>query len=82
MSLLDDLGLSFRFVATPQVEAGALQGKRVFVLPYSTALSDREAAEIRRFVEAGGVLLADGATGLFDEHVAWRETGPSTLSSA
>jgi hypothetical protein len=26
-------------------------------------------------VEDGGVLLADGAPGLFDEHVAWRETG-------
>jgi hypothetical protein len=74
VGLLDDLGLSFRFVATPQVEGGALQGKRVFVLPYSTALSDREAAEIRRFVEDGGILLADGAAGLFDEHVAWRET--------
>lgn len=74
VSVLDDLGLSFRFVATPQVEAGALRGKRVFVLPYSLALSDREAAEVRRFVEEGGVLLADGAAGLFDEHVAWRET--------
>jgi len=72
---LDDLGLSFRFVAAPQVEAGALQGKRVFVLPYSSALSDREATAIRRFVEEGGVLLADGAAGLFDEHVAWRDTG-------
>ena len=75
VSVLDDLGLSFRFVAAPQVEAGALQGKRVFVLPYSAALSDREVAAIRRFVEEGGVLLADGAAGLFDEHVAWRETG-------
>ena len=74
VSLLDDLGLSFRFLAAPQVEEGALQGKRVFVLPYSTALSDREVAAIRRFVEEGGVLLADGAAGLFDEHVAWRET--------
>jgi hypothetical protein len=26
-------------------------------------------------VEEGGLLLADGAAGLFDEHVAWRETG-------
>jgi hypothetical protein len=74
VSVLDDLGLSFRFVATPQVEDGALQGKRVFVLPYSAALSDREVAAIRHFVEEGGVLLADGATGIFDEHVAWRET--------
>jgi hypothetical protein len=73
--VLDDLGLAFRFVATPQVEEGALRGKKVFVLPYSLALSDREAAEIRRFVEEGGVLLADGAVGLFDQHVAWRETG-------
>jgi hypothetical protein len=73
--LLDDLGLSFRFLASPQVEEGALRGKKVLVLPHSMALSDRETAEIRRFVEEGGVLLADGAAGLFDEHVAWRETG-------
>lgn len=74
VSVLDDLGLSFRFLAAPQVEEGALQGKRVFVLPYSTALSDREVAAIRRFVEEGGVLLGDGAAGIFDEHVARRET--------
>ena len=75
VSVLDDLGLSFRFLAAPQVEEGALQGKRVFVLPYSAALSDREVAAVRRFVEEGGVLLADGAAGLFDEHVAWRVAG-------
>ncbi len=75
VGLLDDLGLSFRFAAAPQVEEGALAGKRVFVLPHSTALSDREAAAIRRFVEEGGVLLADAGAGLFDEHVAWREAG-------
>jgi hypothetical protein len=73
--LLDDLGLSFRFLASPQVEEGALQGRRVFVLPYSAALSEREVAEIRRFVEEGGFLIADATAGLFDEHVAWRETG-------
>jgi hypothetical protein len=73
--LLDDLGLSFRFLATPQVEAGALDGKRVFVLPYSTALSDREVAAIRKFVEAGGLLVGDAAAGLFDEHVAFRPEG-------
>ncbi len=74
VALLDDLGLSFRFLAAPQVEAGALRGRRVFVLPYSTAVSDKEATEIGRFVEEGGVLLADAAPGIFDEHVAWRGT--------
>lgn len=75
MKALDDLGVSFRFVASPQVEEGALRGKRVLVLPYSLALSDREVAQIRRFVEDGGLLLADAAPGLFDEHVGWRESG-------
>jgi len=73
--VLDDLGLAIRFVATPPVEEGALRGKKVLVLPYSLALSDREVAEIRRFVEDGGLLLADAGTGLFDEHVAWRPVG-------
>jgi Beta-galactosidase len=75
VTVLDDLGLSFRFLAAAQVEEGALRGRRVFVLPYSTALSDREVAQIRSFVEEGGVLLADGEAGLFDEHVAWRDRG-------
>jgi hypothetical protein len=75
VKVLDDLGLSFRFVAAPQVEEGALRGRKVFVLPYSLALSDREVAEVRRFVEDGGLLLADAAPGLFDEHVAWRDKG-------
>jgi glycosyl hydrolase family 42 (putative beta-galactosidase) len=73
--LLDDLGLSFRFVAKPQVESGGLRGARVLVLPYSLALSDREASEIRGFVDSGGLVLADAGTGIFDEHVAWRERG-------
>ena len=75
VGLLDDLGLSFRFLAAPQIEEGGLRGRRVLVLPYSTALSDREVTEVRRFVEAGGLLLADAGAGLFDAHVAWREAG-------
>ncbi len=73
--LLDDLGLSFRFVAAEQIERGVLEGKRVLVLPYSTALSEREVEAIKSFVEAGGVLLADAVPGIFDEHVAWRDAG-------
>ena len=49
--------------------------RRVFVLPYSLALSDREAAALRDFVEKGGVLLADGPAGILDEHLSWRAAG-------
>jgi hypothetical protein len=56
------------------VEAGALAGRRVFVMPFSLALSEAEAVAIRRFVAGGGVLIADGAAGLLDEHANWRRT--------
>jgi len=72
---LQDLGFSPDFAASDDVEANGLAGRRVFVLPYSLALSDGEAAALRAFVEKGGVLLADGPAGLFDEHLNWRARG-------
>ncbi len=75
VALFEDLGLGFDFVAAPQVEAGKLQGRRLFVLPFSMALSAPEAAAVRGFAEAGGVVLADAAAGFFDQHVGWRPTG-------
>jgi hypothetical protein len=38
------------------------------MLPHTIALSAAEAKEIRDFVERGGIVLADGEPGLFDEH--------------
>ena len=73
--LLQDLGFSPDFVASDQLEGGGLEGRRVFVLPYSLALSDAEVRALRAFVEGGGVLLADGASGLLDEHANWRASG-------
>ena len=72
---LQDLGVSPDFVASEDVEAGALESRRVLVLPYSLALSDREVAALRGFVEKGGVLLADGPAGILDEHLNWRASG-------
>lgn len=42
-------------------------GLRVLILPNVGALSDGQAAAIRRFVRSGGSLVATGQTGLFDE---------------
>ncbi len=42
-------------------------GLRVLVLPNLAALSDAQCAAIRRFVEAGGSLVATGETSLCDE---------------
>jgi hypothetical protein len=39
----------------------------VLILPNLGALSDAQAANVRRFVQAGGALICTGRTGLFDE---------------
>ncbi|MCL4784733.1 MAG: beta-galactosidase [Bryobacterales bacterium] len=68
--LVEDLGLQYNFVAYEQVERGELtrRGYRVLVLPRSTSLSEAEAREIRAFAAAGGLVIADGVPGRFDEH--------------
>jgi hypothetical protein len=39
----------------------------VLILPNVAALSDSQAAKLRRFVERGGALIATGRSGLYDE---------------
>jgi hypothetical protein len=74
---VEDSGMQTEFVSYAQVESGALTTRMpsVFILPYSLALSDAEAAELREYVQAGGTLVADARCGLFDEHCAPRSQG-------
>ena len=63
------MGLQHRFVSSEQVRRGELRGDyRVLILPHAIALGASEAAEIRGFVERGGVVIADSEPGQFDEH--------------
>ncbi len=64
------LGLQHRFLSPEQLADGALGRRRarVLVLPHTIALSAAEAGAIRRFVVAGGTLIADATPGAFDEH--------------
>jgi hypothetical protein len=75
--LIEDLGLQYNFVAYAQVEAGELLrgGYRALILPRSSSVSDAEAAAIRDFAARGGLVIADGEPGLFDEHSRRREAG-------
>lgn len=67
---IEHMGLQHRMVVPEQIESGALLGEgcRVLFLPHAVALSAEEADEIRRFVEAGGTIVAEGEPGLFDSH--------------
>jgi hypothetical protein len=44
------------------------------ILPYSIAISGREARAIERFLDRGGIVIADEQTGRMDERCHWRKT--------
>jgi len=76
--LLEDCGFQYDVISYLDV----LEGKadlekrfKVIILPRTIALSDIEAAALKRFVEAGGTLIADAMCGLTDEHGRGRPTG-------
>jgi hypothetical protein len=77
LKLLEDLGCQGKFVRLGDLLEGKLyeKGFRVLLLPNVLALSQGEAQAIRAFAEAGGTVLADYGTGVFDEHGKGRAEG-------
>lgn len=73
---LEKQGVQFRFLATPQIEAGELDKYKVLILPYSIALSDKEIRAINGFVSRGGHVFGDEQTGRMDERCRWRRDRP------
>ncbi|HEY2134115.1 MAG TPA: beta-galactosidase, partial [Acetobacteraceae bacterium] len=62
-------GLQPSWLSHAMIAAGALRhGLRAVVLPDSLALSPAESAKIRQFRARGGLVLADGAPGIFAQH--------------
>jgi hypothetical protein len=69
-AILGDVGLQYRFLATEQIEAGALNtGKyKVLILPRSKIITEAEDQAMTQFVAQGGLVLADGNPGDKDQH--------------
>jgi hypothetical protein len=72
-----NLGLQFRYVTDRMLRLGEweMDRYRVLILSRAEALSDEEARLMRRFVEGGGVLVADLRPGIFDDHCKPLESG-------
>lgn len=68
--LLEDARLQYNFVSYADVVAKGLipNEYKVLILPRVLALSDAEVAAITRYVEQGGVVIADHMVGLFDQY--------------
>jgi len=72
---LEDTGYQFDLLPTEQLEAGALQGYHLLLLPDSIALTDQEVVQIQHFVQRGGWVIADNETGRMDGHGVWQPQG-------
>jgi len=68
--LIEDQGLQYRYVSSPDIESGVLESGEftLLVLPYVQALSAPECAAITAFARAGGTVMADFRPGLYDLH--------------
>ncbi len=73
--ILEDHGLQYNWISYADVlEKGTIDPAeyKVLILPRVVALSKDEAEIIRAYVKAGGHVIADHLTGLFDQHgKAW-----------
>jgi len=67
---LDHAGIGYRCLSYLQLERGELNypDVKVLILPYCQALSKREARAISDFARSGGLVIADFAPGIMDEH--------------
>ncbi|NOX32925.1 MAG: hypothetical protein GXP56_04205 [Deltaproteobacteria bacterium] len=75
---LEDLGYQYDFINYLDVKESKIDLNRQFkviILPKTICLSQKEAHAFKRFVENGGVLVADYLCGIFDAHGKWRKTG-------
>jgi len=75
--LIRDMGLQYRYVTDRMLRLGEFDPARcrVLVLTRADALGTKEVDVIRRFVEAGGTVIADVRTGMYDNHCKPRQQG-------
>ncbi len=70
LAILKDIGFQPSYISYAQVEKGILTHEKckVLILPYSQSISDKEADQIKKYVKAGGILIATIKPGIYDEH--------------
>jgi len=73
--LLSESAIGYRAVSYEQLAKGHLErvGGRALVLPYAVAMSDAECEAVRRFVQKGGLVVADVDPAVMTEHCRKRE---------
>ncbi|MEW6378711.1 MAG: alpha-amylase family protein [bacterium] len=76
--LLEDMGYQYDFISYLDVREGVidlLSKFKVIILPKTICLSGIEVNALRKFVAAGGILVADNLCGVLDEHGKGQKQG-------
>ncbi|MBI4026899.1 MAG: beta-galactosidase [Verrucomicrobia bacterium] len=66
--VLADGRYDYRYISPPDMGSGKLKDLKVLILPYALAISPGEVEQIKAFVQAGGLLIADFLPAIMDEH--------------
>ncbi len=66
--LVEDMGLQFDMLSYEQIERGELGKYKALLMPASTAVSPAEVEAILKFIEAGGLVIADTMPGILNDH--------------
>ncbi|OGV39552.1 MAG: hypothetical protein A2X48_13020 [Lentisphaerae bacterium GWF2_49_21] len=70
--VLNHLNIHSDYLLDSQITPDYLQKYKCLILPNTACMSDDQAAAIRQFVKDGGMLIASGETGLYDENEKFR----------
>lgn len=78
-NIIQDCGIQWLYTTKKRLLAGRVEkdGIRVLILPFIQALGQDEVAALRRFVEAGGTVIADLRPGVLSGHCRPVEHGPA-----
>jgi len=69
---LGDQKLKFEIISDQDIEEGQIVKYKLVVLPGTKSISDKEAFQIKKYLENGGSIFATGGIGSFSHDGKWR----------
>jgi len=69
---LNNLNLKYEIISDQKIENGDYKKYRLIVLPGTKSLSEKEALQIKKYLENGGSVFATGGIGSYSNDGKWR----------
>ena len=71
-TFLDNLNLKYEIISDQKIENGEHQKYKLIILPGTKSLSEKEALQIKKYLENGGSIFATGGIGSYSNDGKWR----------